>query len=371
MKQVKETKDEQREGDHTNDFWLDQISFYEERKSHIQTICSQIENDAVNGQDGNTGNYCKLPDTNNISFCKVPKCGSTTWMQIFNILQYGIESANTFLEARRFDLHRNYTCKLHSIGSENKGIIISRDPYSRLYSAYVDKSFITFHTKVGQKSVRNLNGNCTGMSSVDFETFQDFLDKILPTIEVDYDVNLHWKPIYKLCSPCTVDVFIHVKLEEMTRDMDFVFKKIGLSSELQNTLRQVTRSKESSLSGIVATIFMKMENKLCLQSEVVADRIWNSFQIQGYIDITSKFPKDEYLAILSSGQYISETDAFMKVVSNEMAKHSMSKTDSLKQRRAVLVSAYSQLRPDTIARIQEVYKLDFVMFNYSMNPPSK
>ncbi|XP_045206837.2 carbohydrate sulfotransferase 14-like [Mercenaria mercenaria] len=347
-------------------------SLYNNRNEHIKAVCQK--NLTLEPYENLYQNRTHLVlDRYNLSFCKVPKCGSTLWVQIVSILRDGISNLETLLNMNRLTLHRK-TTHLKSLKKlrkyQLKYFIISRNPYSRLYSAFVDKSFLLFAKAANSgKYSRSQKMNCSLANQIYNESFQQFLDRIFVEIRTG-DSNHHWMPIFSLCNPCYTDIILHVKLEEFSRDMKYIYSRLGFSEEVQTHLKNLTTSKLASLTGIASTVFYKgLQWKKCRDNGTIAERLWISFQTQGYISEKSKFPRHLF-DLYCKNNTVSSTEIFMKLVSTEMTLKSLSKGDADAQRRGAIVQAYRTLHPDTIATIQQLFRMDFLMFNYSTTPPS-
>ena len=79
--------------------------------------------------------------------CVVPKVGSTIWSQILQVI--AVETNHTFNSVfiePKSAIHRRsykYRANFQDVAqNEMRSILIARDPYSRLYSAFIDKIYL-------------------------------------------------------------------------------------------------------------------------------------------------------------------------------------------------------------------------------------
>ncbi|XP_060592157.1 uncharacterized protein LOC132746899 [Ruditapes philippinarum] len=148
-----------------------------ERINRIKTVCkdTDIFRDLIYKGKNNTRYY--YSKTYGFSYCKVPKSGSTFWTQAFYILENGVENSETvFSKARsrvhglmgKFSVNFNSQQRKHSFS-----VIVSRDPFSRLYSAFIDKSFLFLNINLNRE-VMQLRSPWKRNYCFDDVTFQEF-----------------------------------------------------------------------------------------------------------------------------------------------------------------------------------------------------
>ncbi|KAL4216278.1 hypothetical protein ACF0H5_024003 [Mactra antiquata] len=316
----------------------------------------------------------------NFAYCKVPKSGSTFWMTIFSILKNGVD-----VGAKAFKKQRS---KIHSHTAENvtsfttvqnnwfRTILVSRDPYSRLYSAFVDKSFLPLMSSInykikGQKvkTVR-LSKNVTCPFDVTFQEFLDWVVRTGPSVTL----NRHWAPVVSLCRPCEVNSFILVKQESFSKDVEFALKQVGVSGdELDYIVSALHEHRaEFSLPGIIKTVFHTLSEstvRTCLGYKGIAERTWHSFQIQGFIDKTIQFPINLFTE--SGSNAFSNDTYFTEIVLETIKQKPLTSSESKQQRLDFLLNAYRNIHENTIKGIKELYKQDFSIYGYSNKPPTR
>lgn len=90
----------------------------------------------------------------NLNYCKVPKCGSTFWMQVFLTLEK-IKSVEDVFGSGRNKYHTiamNKTSTWDHVSSNDVIFHVTRNPYSRLYSVYIDKIYLPGFWKFTKKN---------------------------------------------------------------------------------------------------------------------------------------------------------------------------------------------------------------------------
>ncbi|XP_060605781.1 uncharacterized protein LOC132758242 [Ruditapes philippinarum] len=289
-------------------------------------------------------------------------------MQVINVLKSGISDIDSIVKKDRRELHIvKETCnnKLVRLSRQAmKIVLIGRDPYARIYSAYVDKSYLGFKTN---NSTLKRTNNCSFVEQPFIESFQEFLQNVFDDLN-ERKSNSHWTPVFILCNPCQSNIFLQIKLEELSKDMNYIYSRIGFSEDLQTQIKKLSTCRIDTLTGIASTIFQKHMDTKCKNSFLIAKRLWVSFQLQGYINEKSKFPGQ-----LADFKYTNSSEVatklFMKLISNEMSANPLSKSEANTQRYTNLVRAYRNVHSDSILKIQHYFKMDFLLFNYSMFPP--
>lgn len=89
----------------------------------------------------------------NLNYCKVPKCGSTFWMQVFLTLEKIKSVENVFGSGRNkyHTIAMNKTSTWDHVSSNDVIFHVTRNPYSRLYSVYIDKIYLPGFWKFTKK----------------------------------------------------------------------------------------------------------------------------------------------------------------------------------------------------------------------------
>ena len=200
-------------------------------------------------------------------------------------------------------------------------------------------------------------------------TFEEFLQFIISEAKAKQSLEPHWAPITHLCRPCKFNTYKIVKQESFAADVEHSLTSVGINitafEGLSDSLNE--RRAEASIPGIVGVLMAKAtvpEVKACIPSKEIAERIWKSFQIQGFIsdDISlsiNELPED------IKGLKVS----LVKLALDAVKRKHFTKEQQKAQRRKHLVEAYSHVSPDVIKDIQSIYILDFNLFNYSITPP--
>ena len=307
----------------------------------------------------------------NFSYCKVPKAGCSFWTQVFAILRKGTERSDKVFGMARKNIHsilgngNRFKTRLNS-----QSVLVSRDPFSRLFSAFIDKMFLPLFYGVAIQIVkrqRNLKYNA--VTCANDITFQEFLDDLIQNAYQGRTLNRHWAPIISLCKPCEVNALSLVKQESFSTDVEYTLKEIGISDEEYAVIHDALHDHriESTIPGIVQTVLtLSYSSGRCMTRIEVARRIWKSFQIQGYLKDNIPFP----LSLINTETKAKNAKYLTDVILRTIRDNPLTSDESKRQRRHALETAYKHISERTVRYIQDIYKQDFVLFDYPLEPPS-
>ena len=310
----------------------------------------------------------------NFSFCKVPKAGCSFLTQVFAILQNDAHTSKDIFGLERKAVHAKlkrvgYMGVKNNILRNIRTVLVSRDPYTRLFSAYIDKMFLPlrYGTAVGivqrQRTSQNRNASCANDI-----TFEEFLSYIVDRAREGNPLNMHWAPIFSLCKPCNLNVLSLVKQETFSADVEYVLKEVGISNDEFDVIYDALHDHriEATIPGIVTTVTERGKwVRRCMDAIEVARRIWVSFQIQGYIKEDIPFPTNT----INSNKKAKNPEFLTNIILDTIKKHPMSPYDAKIQRRQNLVRAFNGLSKDILDKVKQIYKQDFILFDYSFEPP--
>ena len=342
------------------------------RIQHLHTACADSSLfDHITIKAKRTPQYY-FSEEYNFSYCKVPKIGCSFWTQMFAVLKNGSQVARNVFNVPRPYIHRllgpQYKLKYHS--SERKGspsVLTARDPYARLYSAYVDKIFLSlFPAEVLniKKRLQNTNTKCANNVS-----FEDFLKSIVNATFEGKPVNRHWAPISSLCDLCNENVFAIVKQETFATDIEYTLKNLDVDEDefqvIQDALREHTA--ERTIPDIIEEVLKYGFQRIICKTDIeIARDLWKTFQIQGYLRDDIPFP--ERLVTSENGKLSPEW--FTDLVLRTIRDNPLTGKQSNEQRHRALVKAYTNVDKLTLNALVDIYKLDFHLFGYTDEPPT-
>ena len=345
------------------------------RLQHLQRACNDIKVFKNMAYKGKSQMVYYYSSGYNFSLCKVPKTGCSFWTQVFAILRKGSNASKKIFGFKRSAVHSllgvaDYINFESDTRRNSRIVIVSRDPYSRLFSAFIDKMFLPLMYGTAVSIVkRQRTSQKRNLSCANDITFEEFLTDIVDSVRLGKSLNRHWAPIVSLCNTCDVNPLSLVKQETFSADVEYVLKKVGIANDEFDVIHDALHDHriDATIPGIVATVTSRgkgVEN--CMDRMEVARRIWVSFQIQGYIKEDIPFPTHA----INSTEKAKNSDFLTKVILETIKKHPMSSNDAKIQRRGALVRAFDDLSKDILDIVKQLYKQDFILFDYSFEPPS-
>ena len=309
-------------------------------------------------------------DTYKLSYCAVPKAGCTFWINIFRFLHNetgGVKFRSPF-EIPRYVTHYGERKNMVYYNMETAKdflpytlrFLFSRNPYSRLWSAYVDKFILPdYWISQGQQiiarrphHVRQNEKECANDIS-----FTEFLNQV--TLNKVESLNEHWSPVSQMCDPCRFQPDIVGTMETFATDSHYILSQVNLSHLMDSTQSHV----ETEMAMLIKYNFHLLNSnflKSCTNETDLALRLWKTFKINGYL------PQNELLPV-----HIFEnmTAANFRDYAVRVYRTTPSSSIEIKHRRKkALEDAYRAVPTHIMEGLKSVYATDFLMFNYNPNP---
>ncbi|XP_069128882.1 carbohydrate sulfotransferase 9-like, partial [Argopecten irradians] len=366
------SKDNKDNVDSANTVWKDRIQ-------HLHKGCRQrhITNNYKIQYRQSTAIFFQSKKLN-VSVCKVAKAGSTFWAIVFLIVQRGMAASEAFsiprhrIHAMTGGLTKNLRGSHEQLGTQ--GVVVSRDPYSRLYSAFIDKFFLLRFVQNAKSLARSLGKGLymTKAGKCGFNvSFQDFLDSETAKALSGKSINRHWCPVYSMCRVCDVQYQYVIQQETLTRDTEYIINQLNISNDVKTTLTAMFHGagKNNTTEGVIKTMWSAVDNpamQACCNNKLAYFmKLWEGFKIQGYIRADIPFPISDF-----RNKNNVNVEEITKAVLTAMNTNPLSSNERKTQRRNALVTAYRGLPKRIVTKIQEMYKMDFYLFGYDTNPPS-
>ena len=317
---------------------------------------SLLRQKCILAKDRLTSHNIQLFHWKNLFFCKVLKCGSTFWMQVFEALQ-------KVKSARNMGLFHNIS-PLNTTSNWNRAngskIIfhVTRNPYSRLYSAYIDKFYLPGFLKYSKYINDDYKRPCNHTV-----TFQEYLDYILRRNTKDF----HWQPISDVCDPCFVPYNVIIKQESFNTDVRFILDKLLLPEHLkEDFIRNLeTKHTENDIKEVTREMIAFSKTNPCVPFQHFCEKMWKSFQVQGYISDFVLFPVHEFKNL----NYDNES-AVINTFLKGTKKIAMNGVRKRQQKQKYFNKAFSTISRTTLRDLKNAYKNDFDLYGYSSELPS-
>lgn len=177
-------------------------------------------------------NHIYVLDELQIMYCSVPKAGSSNWKRILLTLSGVINNVDSIHQYKihskineNIKLLSNYPLReiLHKLRHYKK-FMFSRDPFSRLLSAYrnkIERSSSPFRkTWAPIMKKQWFRVFRRRPSKITFTDFAEYLKNSFNSL--DRGPEEHWREMYRLCEPCSIGYDFLGKIESVERDSQFV-----------------------------------------------------------------------------------------------------------------------------------------------------
>ncbi|XP_025089886.1 carbohydrate sulfotransferase 11-like [Pomacea canaliculata] len=302
----------------------------------------------------------------------LPKVGCTFWIRVFSFLNNFTGDAGRVKspwELKRNAVHSNR----HSHGQKWEAVaqevqdymrfVFVRHPFSRLWSAYLDKLYLPDLWRAAGVTVvaklRNSSATAKAKRCGNDVTFREFLEY---SLEVK---DLHWDPIFQRCDPCTYRPTVIGNIETFERDSLFVLRRMGMEWVLKHLDQQA--QVEQELSTLIVYNFDILHSRTyyqgCLDDDGLARRLWATFQMNGYI------PNDaNYFPPCANGTIANDVlfvDSFLKQVLDTVRKAYNRKDELKEQKRRALHDAFDAVSNTLLEKLLAKYQLDMLLFGFN------
>ena len=247
---------------------------------------------------------------------------------------------------------------------EKKNVVFVRDPYTRLYSGWLDKFYSTnpfwgFGKHIIAKQRSNAtNHNLACGHDVQFSEFVTFFAREVN--DKRCGVDGHFYPSYRHCLPCDLPYNFIGKYETLKEDILFFLAKTNLTHIVQVSDFETSSDEDALKDSSIWAFQQRKKVEKCMPFVTGLERVWKRLQKRGMLNMKATFP----LKALSS-RNITETE-FRNALMN--AYHSFNIEDNKMNRELALQEAYSTVSNETLHELRDAFDLDFRLFDYDKFP---
>lgn len=259
-----------------------------------------------------------------------------------------------------YDLH-NETQRIEASSSGYK-FMFARNPYSRLYSAYIDKIFLPDYWRSAARPIvkRRPDVSEWRQQCPNDISFPEFTKFVVDSIAKKSYVNEHWAPVTWICNPCEIPFDFIGTQETFSSDTKYLLERFGIGDLLpyQNFSERMNEEVET-----LVTYNFDLVNQLprgCVKEHDLARRLWKTFQINGYIPENSIYS-------FNASQPINREE-FKQLLRETIRNNFISKEEWKIRRNTALSQAFAELSADLLINIRKVYDIDIQLFGYDPLP---
>ncbi|WAR09497.1 CHSTB-like protein [Mya arenaria] len=357
----------------------------EQRLSRVRNVCTkrpELSNATSRAE------FWVSPRTS-LAFCVVPKVGCTSWKRTIRFIEHDPQTFEYPSDISRFMVHYGDFKTIHKLklteGGQGKWIdpalkfMFSRDPYTRLWSAYLDKFVLPdfWHTARNAIPVVRQNVTKRALKCGHDMTFEEFVryNYDHSGFKADPKLNEHFQTVLYNCNPCKHDFDVIGAAETFDEDTNLVLASaqtlgvIPKNPKDSRLEREITDLVDYNLDIVKQTHLHGNISVDCVGLDAVGRRLWEVFQYNGYLGDYVPFP-EAYLKKVTDKKYHNEYKLFLKTVIFDTRKSVTTKTlDNWKEQRTKSMrNAFRSLPKRIMKQFQEMYDVDFDLFRYEKYP---
>ena len=339
----------------------------EERRTLIRTFCNRTRQ--ISGRTMEVSGTERY----NLSYCLVQKAGCTIWIRLFKFLK-GQNEKKGPLSIGKFAVHymKLHLNKYYKNSPEDQYFVRNslramtvRNPYTRLWSAYIDKLVLPdFWKSKGRMIVRRtrIQPSAKSLECGDDVTFNEFIQYVISTGHSFRKISQdkHWLPASDICDPCTFKPEIINKQETFLDDLKYTLRKSNMTHLLDQLIAE--DPIEYEIKDEIDYVFtIHHSHASCITKYNLSKLIWIALTLNGYIPAGVPFPTDIYEESLNA-------ESLYEMVKAVRHKYNVTKADIKRSRKLALKTAFSHISNEDIQKLKELYKNDFELFGYDSNP---
>ncbi|KAL4218973.1 Carbohydrate (N-acetylgalactosamine 4-0) sulfotransferase 8 [Mactra antiquata] len=331
-----------------------------------------------------------------ICYCSVPKAASTSLIRYILTKEYP-EKANYYEKIAGSLIHVLPELPVSDpdacANGSKMSFFVSRNPYERLFSAYIDKIYLEkFHQNVLfmdlTKTLGTLDRHKMKMLKKHLEetdaldrctttniTFEQFLNVLISQRTLDH----HFAPITTICNPCEHHFDVILKQESLHEHVHELTKYLPNEGEMGTDSIPLTNYSGTTGIRLTAHSYYNIRRVIDIKGECsqkdnwlvrqqsTNERLWNALKMLGNIDEGLKF-NNSWFNYAPNERGATLADHLVQT----LIKHGVQPLDEQqrdKQRNKYLRQAYTSISRTTLDRIQRIYQMDFILLGYDKEPP--
>ncbi|XP_059141265.1 carbohydrate sulfotransferase 11-like [Physella acuta] len=349
------------------------------RTQHLHAQCDLLHNTTrgLSSEDWAYGRI-EVDHTQHYLYCPLLKVGSTFFRRVFYTMRQGRRLVNPYLVPinKALAAKRNVLTQILPLTSPETtaflnnatSIIFVREPFSRILSGYVDKLFAPnpyFWSQIGKYVVSKFRPEAKRKDLVcgSDVTFEEFISYLIDgELTNSSHRDAHFTPAYDQCKPCHLNYTVVGKMETFQTDVSYTLAQLGFNvskEKLSQWSNDATH--DAILDSIVSPFGWRSMVRKCMSWYEGLKRIWRKIQIRGIISMEEKFPWS---------RDFSERSVTIRMFTDRVKKlHAQTdKTKLKKQRKEVVIEAFSRIKQEDLKKLVEMFRPDFQLFEYDTRP---
>ncbi|XP_046376591.2 carbohydrate sulfotransferase 11-like [Haliotis rufescens] len=333
------------------------------RTSLVEKECQRL---SVFGTPDNAVRDIMTNMASKLAYCYIPKCGCTFWKRVIRFLNgdYAGRNVTSPSHIRRIETHSSAYSNPNTfmpfsvyrkLSKRFNSFMFVREPYARLWSAYVDKFYLPDFWSNFQAEIRSRRYPSRASRCVSDVTFPEFVSLSLETQEP------HWDAMHQACDPCSFQPSAVGRVESFASDSSYILHRANLSWMMDGYDHDAHVQEELTtlINYNIELVAVKPYIGKCISKVGLFLRLWKAFQINGYLPANVKPPP----------LFRTTTTAeFTKIVLDQYRSRPNTPEVWRKQRKRFMIEAYKTLPSRALHAVRMKYTRDFILFNYNPRP---
>ncbi|XP_035784229.1 carbohydrate sulfotransferase 9-like [Anopheles albimanus] len=194
-------------------------------------------------------------------YCLVFKSGTTSWF--YNINRWAGYSSDEILDQKTDNFmlaRRKYPWEspkvLKNTMKNTRSVIVVRDPFQRLISAYEERLLSQTHPYFKNLSHQMYKKYHNDGVEFGIPSFGDFVQFVIDQFHEKKPSDLHWRPINDLCTPCLARYDFILKLETFPQDMRYFVNQTHLQDKIKQV--QMNHSRRDNADRLIRKYFSQI-----------------------------------------------------------------------------------------------------------------
>ena len=274
------------------------------------------------------------------------------------------------LKTSEFDVGLDSATKVNKKYSDYMKITFTRDPFQKVFSAYVDKVYRTFIEGTNRKIVQGTSSSRTrGQTSIApisllNVSFSQTLEYVISGRADD-----HYKYQHAFCDVCHVNYDVIGKMETFNDDVKYFLTSVNRPDVFKAIGNIDSNNARKIVIDTVVTTFERTitPTRSCQFKDVLLRRVWSMFQIRGYVSDDAKFP-----FINSNETCPVSRSEFEELVLIALSNSGIgaAASEALKaQKKNYFLQAFRSVPLSVLKRYRDHVRVDCQLFEYDCQPP--
>ena len=273
--------------------------------------------------------------------------------------------------------------KVNANLSDVTKVTFTRDPYTKIFSAHVDKIFPVSMPKVSTIIFSNTyQGNDTDVMknpdmellNISFSATLQYAAGVFSDLSV---VNEHFLPPSQICDVCHINYDVIGKVETYNDDVEYILTSVNQTRVFQSMGDIDANFEQRNIIDVIFRTFRGLRKRKgqlgyseekrtlysCAYQDGILRRMWKHFQIRGYLSDNTNFP------ITSKEESCSVQEPELISMAFRALSQSEDRDVRRKQRHKYFVQAFKSVPLSVLKLFRNSVKLDCELFGYDCSPP--